>query len=429
MKVNVKGLVFVGFAAAILAGAAKADDTNIVTSKAFTDATYQAKTTANNSGKVLKMASNTAGDIGYQDVTSTYDSTNGLTANSGNLITEGVVKAAIAAVESGASTSYEVKTNKLTGGSGSTIGGTAAGSAAGQDQTMYPSAAAVKEYVTDVLADNGTAGSGYQHTSTADFQVGGENGTWKTVTNGTYTTAGSDGNGGFKVDVNAATGFTNVGGSTSETQVDNSKLPTALAVKTYVDSQAATAAGDILENTTLSANVSDKAPTVGLMYSQQALDEKVANKTTSMANTDTSATTYPTTGAVVNYAQEKVGGGNNAGKLVTATSTAGNVNYTAVESTGSNIATNGTDIPTTGAVADYVASQITSATGGNTIPQKNTSVCTASYPCALVAEGDYLNWRVMAVGGNQPADSTQGNSYPGACGNVGGTCPTGTANS
>lgn len=93
MKVNVKGLVFVGFAAAILsAGAAQATDDNakIVTSKAFTEATYQAKTAANNSGKVLKMASNDAGDIGYMTVDTT------VAANSDNLVTSGAVATAIA---------------------------------------------------------------------------------------------------------------------------------------------------------------------------------------------------------------------------------------------------------------------------------------------------------------------------------------------
>ena len=77
------------------------------------------------------------------------------------------------------------------------------------------------------------------------------------------------------------------------------------------------------------------------------------------------------------------------------------------------VTTGETTIPTSGAVADAIAA----ATGNQTIPQKDTTVCTTSYPCALVAEGSNLNWRVMAVGGNQPTTGTQA---PGACGNVGG---------
>ena len=243
MKCKVKGLVFVGFAAAILAGAAHAAGENIVTSQAYTEATYQHKIKGGTIGNEIYtgkavIAGTSSGNETYREIT---DDGTSLTPDSTNLITEGAVADAIAAVESTVSGSgYEVTSHKLDGTTGNTIGATTSGEN-GNDTTMYPSAAAVKEYVTDILTDdNNTPGSGYQHTSTADFQVGGANGTWKTVSNGTYTTAGSDGNGGFKVDVNALNGtgtnnFANVSGGTGE---DTNKLPTAAAVKAYVDSKA-----------------------------------------------------------------------------------------------------------------------------------------------------------------------------------------------
>ena len=86
MKMNIKGLVFVGFAAAVFASAANAaGEEKTVTSLKYTEATYQAKTAANQADKVLKMASNTAGDIGYATVDTT------VTADSPNLITSGAV--------------------------------------------------------------------------------------------------------------------------------------------------------------------------------------------------------------------------------------------------------------------------------------------------------------------------------------------------
>ena len=90
MKMNIKGLVFVGFAAAVFASAANAaGEEKTVTSLKYTEATYQAKTAANQADKVLKMASNTAGDIGYATVDTT------VTADSPNLITSGAVAAAL----------------------------------------------------------------------------------------------------------------------------------------------------------------------------------------------------------------------------------------------------------------------------------------------------------------------------------------------
>lgn len=59
---------------------------------------------------------------------------------------------------------FEVKSNKLNGTNtaGQKIGDLTAGSGAGQDQVMYPSAAAVKQYVTSQLSSGGTSNSGYE---------------------------------------------------------------------------------------------------------------------------------------------------------------------------------------------------------------------------------------------------------------------------
>ena len=105
----------------------------------------------------------------------------------------------------------EKLSNKLNGTAttGQKIGDLAAGSAAGQDQVMYPSAAAVKEYAVAKNQGTGTNNanvgkalvvnssgnlelgdvsvdiSGKQAVSTANYQLGGASGSWKTLENNT----------------------------------------------------------------------------------------------------------------------------------------------------------------------------------------------------------------------------------------------------
>ena len=83
---------------------------------------------------------------------------------------------------------------------------------------------------------------------------------------------------------------------------------------------------------------------------------------------------------------------------------------------GNTIAANSSNTdkyPSAKAVYDFVTTQPSAG-----IPARNTSVCTDTYPCALVAETDGFHWRVMAIGGSQPATGTQA---PGACGDAAGT--------
>ena len=90
--------------------------------------------------------------------------------------------------------------------------------------------------------------SGKQAVSTANYQLGGASGSWKTLENGTYTTVGQGSNANnAKIDVNATTDGTLANADSGE--ADFAKLPTAGAVKAYVNSQSATAASNILTGT------------------------------------------------------------------------------------------------------------------------------------------------------------------------------------
>ena len=72
------------------------------------------------------------------------------------------------------------------------------------------------------------------------------------------------------------------------------------------------------------------------------------------------------------------------------------------------VAESGTNLVTGGQVYDAIES----ATGGNTIPAQDSSVCTAEHPCALVDEAGALNWRTMAQSGYNG----------GVCGNLNDNC-------
>lgn len=526
MKVNVHGLVFVGFAAAILAGAAHAAGENIVTSKAYTDATYQAKTAANNAGKVLKMNTDTAGDIGYTDVTSEYSaSTFGGNTTGGNLVTESAVAAAIAAAGAGENDSFELTSHKLDGTTGNTIGATTSGQD-GNDTTMYPSAAAVKEYVADQLSDGNTPGSGYQHTSTANYQLGGESGSWKTLEAGTYIATPTQGSSTSAaiIDIDQSkinnTGAALTSASNTDTDlVTDYTLTGAMATKQPKAPGTGANADKALvgfgDGTWTTLNGTDYVQVA--KYNDGTKDvmrvavdpSKIDNAGTGiydLSSSNDSGADNLTTAWAVNQAiseaitdadlsgkQDNLGGTitvggesvSTAGKVVVATATAGTVDYkgidTQVTANSNNLitsdavadalagngtagsgyqhtstanyqignstgtwdtmgngtyttwardantgavtvdvnaetaaagVTNGaTTIPTSGAVADAIAA----ATGNQTIPQKDTTVCTASLPCALVAEGNRLNWRVMAVSAGQTTPA-------GACGNANDNC-------
>ena len=88
MKVNIKGLVFTGFAAAILSANAMAAGENVVTSKSFTEHTYQHKSTGASIG-------NDSGTWTPLDVTVPEEN-----ASSSTAPTTAAVRAALNAVDS-----------------------------------------------------------------------------------------------------------------------------------------------------------------------------------------------------------------------------------------------------------------------------------------------------------------------------------------
>ena len=200
----------------------------------------------------------------------------------------------------------EDKSNKLNGTAttGQKIGDLAAGSAAGQDQVMYPSAAAVKEYAVAKNQGTGTNNanvgkalvvnssgnlelgdvsvdiSGKQAVSTANYQLGGASGSWKTLENGTYTTVGQGSNANnAKIDVNATTDGTLANADSGE--ADFAKLPTAGAVKAYVNSQSATAASNILTGT---QSTTDTTHALTNAATTTALNDKQTKPASGVAN-------------------------------------------------------------------------------------------------------------------------------------------------
>ena len=432
MKVNVKGLVFVGFAAAILAGAAKADDTNIVTSKAFTDATYQTKI-AGTSGQLV-TSSGTSGTVQFTDVTS---------AGTG-----------ISTLTSGSSAS---------------------------DKGKIPTAYAVKEAIDTVATTAGNA----QVKSTADFQVGAQNGAWKTLHGGTNVGIAQDGTNTNQVNitVDQTSSLANAGSG----EADVGKLITAGAVKTAVDGKQDNLGGTGNGGKVVTASETPGTVTYTTVGSTSA---SIADTNTDLV-TGNAVYDYVTdqlngTGGVSETYQEKsganyqVGGANGTWETMTAgtyttltrdaTTDPNNptVKYDInAATTAAGVTTGATTIPTSGAVADAIAAQHTTdnstyqaksqalsvgnasggwtnaatsvtndantvpttqavynyvqtQTGGNTIPAQDPTKCTSTTPCALVTETDgsnniVLHWRVMAVSANQsPAAGTIGDLTSGS---------------
>ena len=470
MKCKVKGLVFVGFAAAILAGAAHAapGDEHVVTSKAYTDATYE-------------------------KLDDKVQTTDGLTAEQKAVKYPSVaaLEAAITSVENGASDAYEVKANKLAGGATGT--GSIADNA--NDATKYTSAKAVADYVTAQLSSGGADNSGYEEKANkasaivTDSSASGYNAT--STIEYASTKAVVD----YVQD--KLTGAQNGIITQNITDGDTTHAPSGDAVH------------DALANKQAIAPSNDEAQVGyngswykidGFGYTKKAVDgvakavtitldnEKITSGTADITDIDGSDNdeNIKLTRAIdvknaidalagdtatdLSGKQDNLGGTGMGGKVVTASETAGTVTYTSIDTavtSGSNnlvtsdavydalndttnghvvyqaysttenqisdgaggwknldsdIATNGSSAsaPTTAAVKTYVDNQI-QAQPAYSIPAKNSAVCTAALPCALVAEGDYLNWRVMAVSEGQTTAA-------GTCGNVGGTCNTGNAN-
>lgn len=483
MKVKIKGLVFVGFAAAILSANAMAEgEQNIVTSLAYTDATYQKQADKLTGGSGSTIGANSSDTTKFTTAAAVVEyvgaqagASDFTGADASNAGTRGLVPAPAAGdqgkfLKGDGTWANETTYNDVT----------AATSSAAGTHGLVPAPASDNYNTTQFLKNNGqwttpdstpTDNSDNLITSDAVYEavntlttgkqplvsqnqndehkvyVGLGGATWDELKSTTYvkvenavdpndatkrvTSVSLDGNSMLTDDTTG--NFANVGG-TGATAADNSKIPTAAAVKAYVDAQSGSAASGILENSALSANVSDKAPTVGLMYSEQALDEKVANKlsggtsgNTSIAGNANATDKYPSAKAVADY----VGNGT---LTVSVNGTANATTFTANQSGNSTIALTNIEVTTdkvTGAANDGIANvaqaneqtkypsvkavkDYVEAQPAYSIPAKDPEVCTATYPCALVAEGNLLNWRVMAVSSSQT-----GTHAAGYCGNLG----------
>lgn len=505
MKCKVKGLVFVGFAAAILAGAAHATGENIVTSKAYTDATYQAKTAANNANKVLKMNSNSAGDIGYTDVTSEYSaSTFGGATTGGNLVTESAVAAALEAAGQGTAADYQPKVSggandaKAHVGNGDnewldvedsayiefakgnlvegdattkavmraaikpgTIDTTGATITALTDATdtganKLTTAWAVNQAIADATQDS-NGNSLFQEKSNS-LSIGNSSGEWSALdagfANGTYTTkTANQTTGVVTIDVNATTDGTLANADSDE--ADFAKLPTAGAVKTYVDNKAATDLSGKQDKTgaTSGYKVGNSngtwadmgsavtAATGGYVSVTGGANGAAVEINIDNAKIDTAVTSGSSNLVTSDAVADALAGDGTAGSGYQHTSTAnyqignstgtwdtmGNGTYTTwardantgavtvdinATTTAAGVTTGATTIPTSGAVADAIAAQPAS-----NIPAQNGSVCTATTPCALVAAADGYHWITMATGTHQ--GGVCGDRDGGTCGGMG----------
>jgi hypothetical protein len=264
MKVNVKGLVFVGFAAAILSGAAKADDTQIVTSKAFTEATYQKK--IGGTAGQLPVTTATAGNVEYTTI----------------------------------------ETNKT----GITTGA-----------TTIPTAGAV----ADKIADANSNANGRQTASTADFQVGATGGAWKQIVTDSYTDLTVDGTDTSKVNLTVAVTtdgtLADAVNSTGSNSADYNKLTTGHAVKAYADSKVASAVTDgdtthAPSGQAVSTALAGKQGNLGGTANQIPVTTADAgvvtykNIATASSGIATGEVTIPTSGAVADAISGAVNGAN-----------------------------------------------------------------------------------------------------------------------
>lgn len=371
MKFNVKGLAFVGFAAAILSAnaMAAAGDEKIVTSKKYVDDTFQVKG------------------------------------------------------------SYEVTTNKelsketLTTNRAST--------------DRYPSNKAITDYIDAVV--EGDISTNAQSKSSADYQMGGANGTWKTVETDSYvnvaqgTTVGD-----VKISIDGK--VTNSGAALTATGATASNLTTEKAVVEYVDAQNYVTAADQVQANWNETDSSSKAyiqnkPTQVSTFTNDAgyitsadvpaqvqadwsqatttATDYIKNKPTKLSDftndvvnnetltitVDGTATTFTANSATpasvtVNVPVKAVSlNGANV-----APDASGNVALTNVEST-TNKATaittgvggnfdSTTAYATTKAVYDYVSA----LPGSTAIP----ATCTDATPCAFVATSSGAAWIQMA---------------------------------
>ena len=267
MKVKVKGLVFVGFAAMIFAAnAMAANEDKTVTSKAFTEATYQKKVGGGANANKLVQATDTAGTVSYVEI---GNSESDVAAGVNKVVTGNAVAAALAdnggTVENG---ELSITVNNTTGTFTANQSGNTTFSITGLEETankvtsmnaqstdtQYPSAKAVYDAIqTSQTATTYTAGTNVQIN---DNEI--------SATDTTYT-AGSN----ITIDAN-----------------NNN----AIAATTGAISNGATT-----------------LVTGGTVYTALADKEDASNKVTSM-NAQSTDTQYPSAKAVYDAIQNSTGG-------------------------------------------------------------------------------------------------------------------------
>lgn len=287
MKVKIKGLVFVGFAAAILSANAMADDTNTVTSKAYTEATYQHK-----SDRVVDWANKTA----------------------------------------------EEKTAALA------------------SDALYPSMKTLDAEMDALTTAITNTNNAAQVKSTANYQLGGEGGSWKSVEAGTYVAAPVQGTtaNDAKIDIKAD----KIADTVAKIDLGGAPLTTAGAVEGYVNVRSVKVNG-----TALTPNTNKEVDVTVI--------EGTADGTVKVNGTD----------VAVHNAEVTT---DKAAAIVT-------------DSTSLDYNSNSTDkYASTKAVYDYVQAQ----TNGNTIPQQDATICDATHPCALINENGTLSWKRLAQAGD-----------------------------
>lgn len=364
MKFKVKGLVFVGFAAAILSANAMAEatDANTVTSKAYVDTKFQTIANLSQQGDLTGNQLNTTSDTTYpseKKVAAALEAVGGTVGNGTiDIQLNGASKGTFTVNQSGNGTvnvdGVEVTANKA---------GTITGNES--DTTKYPTTKAVADYVSSELNDTSNVGDG-------TLSI--------TVNNTTQSfTANQAGNTTFSVTGLEETA-NKLDGSAGNTIADNTSsttaYPSAKAVADYVATQAAVT-NFVSQNIT--DGVTDKAP------SEDAVHDALALKadTSSIGNGTLSVTVNNTTQTfTANQA------GNTTFSITGLEETANKVDST----TGLSASSTDTEYPSAKTVYDAIQD----ATGGNTIPEQDSTLCDATHPCALINENGTLTWQRIA---------------------------------
>ena len=372
MKVKVKGLVFVGFAAMIFAAnAMAANEDKTVTSRAYTEATYQKKATENY--KVSK-SDGTWNDLATE-----------VTENGQNAVTAGAIKSyvdsAIEGVTSGAVYQQKATANykvSKSDGTWNDLGTTLDTDAAGYDSANAVTAGTIVSALDDINSTISNLNTTYQDRSSANYQLSSSNGGWV----GLGTTLDTDAAG--YDSANAVTAGTIVAAITDlESQIQSSTEATTYTADEVTIHLDTSNGGQEFE-----ALTSAVASGAGTLVTGDDVYQYVTGYAAQNAEVNVQADWNVTDTTSDAYINNKPTLTNDSAEIGNAT------------------ASDSTQLPSTYAVKQYVADQ----TGGAAIPAMDTSVCTASHPCALVNVNGVNHWYTMAQSGYDG----------GQCGDVGG---------